>query len=89
MLEMLVHAGVTCHHTGAHGGGEAVFGSGFGIHATNLGVVGQTQIVVQAPAEHLPAIEGHARSEFTFQTRKSEITVGTFTVLPNRATGIL
>ena len=40
MLEMLVHACMASHHTGAHGSCKTVFGSGFSIHATNLGVVG-------------------------------------------------
>ena len=89
MFEMLVHTGVPRHHTGTHGSGEAVFGGGFGIHTTNFRVVSQTQIVVQTPAEYLPAVEGHARSKFAFQTRECEITVSAFAVLPNRATGIL
>jgi hypothetical protein len=50
-------------------------------------MVCQTQIVVEAPAEHVLSIEFHVRSKFTFQTRKSKISFCLFTILAYRTTG--
>ena len=88
LLKMLVHTGLSRHHTGTHRSGETPSGGTLGINLTDSWMVGQTQIIVQAPAKHFLAVENHAGTQFAFQTGKRKITVSTLTVLPDRTTRI-
>ena len=80
---------LTAHHAGAHRSRHAELGSALGIGLAHLGVVGQTEVVVQAPVEHLLAAETHVRTDFALEFGECEITVGIGHVLANRAAGIL
>jgi hypothetical protein len=50
-------------------------------------VVGQTEVVVQAPAKYLFASEAHVGTEFAFQLGEDEVAFAGFAVLADRAAG--
>ena len=50
-LESLVQGCLTGHHPGAHGISQSPTGCGLGVYLADLGMVGQSEIVVEAPAE--------------------------------------
>ena len=81
--------GLTAHHAGAHRGSHAEFGGTFGVGFAHFGVIGQAQVVVQAPVQHLLSPKGHVGTDFSFEFGECEIPVGITHVHTDRASGIL
>jgi hypothetical protein len=52
----------------------------FSVHCADLGVVGQAQVVVEAPHQHFLPAEGHVGTQLAFQLGKAEVTVALFGV---------
>ena len=88
-LQLFVVFGLTAHHAGAHRGCHAEFGGTFGVGFAHFGVIGQAQVVVQAPVQHLLSPEGHVGTDFSFEFGECEIPVGITHVHTDRASGIL
>ena len=86
-LQLFVESGLTGHHTAAHRIGHTPAGGAFRVGLAHLGMVGQTEVVVEAPAKHLLAVETHVRTQLAFQLRECEIAVNFLAVLPDRTTG--
>ena len=86
-FQLFVQRGLASHHTAAHRIGHTPAGSAFRVGFSDLGMVGQAEIVVDAPAKHVFAVETHVRAKFAFQLRECEITVNEFTILSDRTTG--
>ena len=80
--------GLTAHHAGAHRGCHAEFGGTFGVGFAHFGVIGQAQVVVQAPVQHLLSPKGHVGTDFSFEFGECEIPVGITHVHTDRASGI-
>ena len=76
VFQLLVQGGVAAHDARAHRVGHAVLGGAFGVGLAHFGVVGQAEVVVQAPGEHFFAAEHHAGLDFAFQLGKGEVAVG-------------
>jgi hypothetical protein len=84
-LQPLVVVAVAAHHARAHGIGEPPFRGGVGIGLAYLRVVGQTEVVVKAPDDLLPAPEIHPAADGTIQLGEGEVTVGPLTMLSDRS----
>ena len=80
-FELFVPLGLPAHHTRAHRIRHTEFGGGFGIGLPHLRVVGQPQVVIQAPVQYFPPAEHHPGTDFSFQFRKCEIAVCFFGIL--------
>ena len=87
-LELLVVFGLAAHHAGAHRRGHAELGRALGVGFAHLGMVGQAEVVVQAPVEHHLPAEAHVGAELTLQFGECEIAVRIGHVLPDGASGI-
>ena len=87
-FEALVERGVTRQHAGTHRIGQAPAGGRFAVHLADFGMIGQSQVVVQAPAEDFLTLEAHVRTELPFQLGEHEIAEGFVAVLPQGAAGI-
>ena len=87
-LQTLVVNGLSAHHAGAHRGRHAELRSAFGVGLAHLGVVGQSEVIVQAPVEHLLAPENHVGTDVAFEFGKGIITVGVRHVLTDRSARI-
>ena len=87
-LQTLVVNGLSAHHAGAHRGRHTELRSAFGVGLAHLGVVGQSEVIVQAPVEHLLAPENHVGTDVAFEFGKGIITVGVRHVLTDGATCI-
>ena len=87
-LETLVVDGLAAHHAGAHRGRHAELRGTLGVGLADFGVVGQPEVVVQTPVEHLLAPESHVGADIAFQFGESVITVGVRHVLTDGATCI-
>ena len=88
-LQLLVVFGLATHHAGTHGGRHAEFGRTVGIGLAHLGVVGQAEVVVQTPVQHLLAAERHVGTDLAFEFRESEVAVGIRHVLTDGAARVL
>ena len=77
--------GLARHHTGAHRVSQAPAGGGIGVGFAHFGVIGQAEIVVDAPANHFFAFENHAITQFAFELGKHVVTFGYFGVLAQGA----
>ena len=88
-LQLFMVFGLTAHHAGAHRGCHAEFGGTFGVGFAHFGVIGQAQVVVQAPVQHLLSPKGHVGTDFSFEFGECEIPVGITHVHTDRASGIL
>ena len=88
-LQLFVVNGLSAHHAGAHRGGHSEFGGAFGIRLAHFGMVGQSEVVVQAPVEHLLAPENHMGADFAFEFGESVITMGIRHILTDRSARIL
>ncbi len=86
-FQLLVEGGLAGHHAASHRIGHTPAGGTFRVSFADLGMIGQAEVVVDAPAEHLLAVEAHVGTQFAFKLRECEIAVYLFTVLPDRATG--
>ena len=84
-LELLVKRGVAGHHTASHRIGKAPFCCSFCIYLSDLRMIGETQIVVETPAEYLLAVEYHVGTELTFKLRIHVISECLLSVLSKRA----
>ncbi len=84
-LQLFVVIAVSAHHARAHRCGHAEPAGGLGVNLTNFGMIGESQVVVQAPDYFLFSTENHAASNFTFQLWEGKITVCSFSVLADRA----
>jgi len=80
--------GLAAHHAGAHRGRHAELRGTLGVGLADFGVVGQPEVVVQTPVEHLLAPESHVGADIAFQFGESVITVGVRHVLTDGATCI-
>ena len=88
-LQLFVVFGLTAHHAGAHRGRHTELRSAFGVGFAHFGVIGQAQVVVQAPVQHLLSPKGHVGTDFSFEFGECEIPVGITHVHTDRASGIL
>ena len=88
-LELLVPLGLSAHHAGPHRIGHAELGGRLGVGLAHLRMVGQAQIVVQAPVQHLAAAEDHVRADFALELRERVVAVAQLLVLADRTPGIL
>ena len=88
-LQLLVVLGLTAHHAGTHRGGHAELGGTLGIGLAHLGVVGQSEVVVQTPVQHHLAPEFHVGADLALQFRECEISVRIRHVLTDGSTGVL
>ena len=88
-LQPLVVNGLSAHHAGAHRGGHAELSGALGIRLAHLGMVCQSEVVVQAPVEHLLAPENHVGTDVAFEFGEGVITVGIRHVLTDRSARIL
>ena len=86
-LELLVEGRLAGHHAAAHRVGHAPAGGGLRIDLADLGMVRETQVVVQAPAQDFLPGEAHMGTELAFELRECKITVGLFAILADRTTG--
>ena len=87
-LETLVVDGLAAHHAGAHRGRHAELCGTLGVGLADFGVVGQPEVIVQTPVEHLLAPESHVGADIAFQFGERVITVGVRHVLTDGATCI-
>ena len=88
-FELFVIFCLTAHHAGAHRGCHSEICGAFGIGLAHFGMIGQTQIVVEAPIQHRFAAESHVRTDGAFEFGEREISVAVFLVHTDRAAGIL
>ena len=88
-LNLLVQSGMAAHHTGTHRIGQAPAAGTLLVGGAHLRVVGQTQIVVQAPVQHLLAVERHLGTQLALELRKIEIAIGQLAILSQRTAGRL
>ena len=88
-LQLLVILGLTTHHTCTHRSCHTKLLGTSRVGLAHLGVVSQTEVVVQAPVEHCLTAETHMRTELALQLGECKITVYQLHILANRATGIL
>ena len=88
-LELLVPLGLSAHHAGPHRIGHAELGGRLGVGLAHLRMVGQAQVVVQAPVQHLAAAEDHVRADFALELRERVVAVAQLLVLADRTPGIL
>ena len=88
-VELLVPFGLAAHHAGTHRSRHAEFRGAFGVGLAHFGMVGQAEVVVQAPVQHFATAEHHPRTDLPFEFRKRIITVAQFLVLADRAAGVL
>ena len=88
-LQLLVVLGLTAHHAGSHRGGHAELGGTLGIGLAHLGMVGQSEVVVQTPVQHHLAPEFHVGADLALQLRKCEISVRIRHVLTDGSAGVL
>ena len=87
-FQLLVIFGLAAHHAGTHRSRHAELGRTPGIGFAHLRMIGEAQIVIQTPIEHHLPAETHVRPQFSFELRKSEITVCHPHVLTDRAARI-
>ena len=85
-FELFVKVSLAGHHTATHRVGKTPACSCLGVDFADLGVVGQTEIVVETPAKDILSVELHVRAQFTLESWKCEITFSFFTILADRAT---
>ena len=67
LLEPLVLTGVAGKHARAHRIGQAVLCCGLSVHLADFGMIGQSEIVVKAPVEHLLAVESHVGAKLALE----------------------
>ena len=75
-FELFMPFGLAGHNACTHGVCHAVFGGRFRVGFAYFGMVGQTEVVVQAPAEDFPSLEHHVRTYFPFEFREHIIAFG-------------
>ena len=88
-LQFLMVFGLPAHHACAHGSGHAELHGADGVGLAYLRMVGQSEVVVEAPVEDLLAAELHAGPYVALQLGECEIAVCIIDILPNRAAGII
>jgi hypothetical protein len=66
-------------------GGHAEPGGGFGVDLADLGVIGEAEVVIEAPYNFLLSAEDHSAADLSFQFWKCEVTVCSFPMLTDRA----
>jgi len=84
-FQLLVIVAVTTHHTGSHGGGHTKLGGGFCVDLADLRVVGEAQVVIQAPDDLFFSPEIHPATDLSLQFGKCEISMRPFSVLADGA----
>src|SRR5258707_2152111 len=72
-FQLFVIVAIATHHTGSHGGGHTVLDGCFAIHLADLRMVGQAQIVIQAPYDLFFSTKDHPAAYFPFQFWKCEL----------------
>ena len=87
-FEAFVERGMSGQHARTHRIREAPAGCGFTVDLADRRVVGQAQVVVEAPAENFLALEPHMGSQFSFQFGEHVVAEGLVTILSQRAAGI-
>ena len=88
-LQLLVVLGLTTHHTSTHRGCHTKLLCTSCVGLTHLGVVSQTEVVVQTPVEHHLTAKTHMGTKLALQLGECKITVHQLHILTNRATGVL
>ena len=83
-LESLVVTGMAGHHARTHRVSETPLRGGFRVSLAHLGMVGQSEIVVEAPVEHRHAVENHMGAEFALETGIHVIAEALLKVLSDR-----
>ena len=78
LFQLFVVFGLSGHYACAHRVSHAVFGSGFRVGFAHLGVIGQSEVVVQTPAQHFFAVEHHAGTDLAFQLGEQIIALALF-----------
>src|SRR5690606_15193851 len=73
LLQFFVMDTIAGHHAGSHGVRHAEIGSRLSIHRPYFGMIGQAQVIVEAPYQMFFPVEQHPGSNFTFQLRKRKI----------------
>ncbi len=76
---------VPAHHPGPHRGGHAEPGCGLGVDFADLGVVGKSEIVIEAPNYLLFSPEDHPAADLTFKLGECKVTMCSFPVLADGA----
>ena len=85
LFQPLMLAGVPRKHPRAHRISQAPFGCSLCIHPAYFGMVGQAEIVVQAPVEHRNPVESHMRAQFALKTRIHVVAESLLEILSDRA----
>ena len=88
LLQLLMVTGVAGHHPGAHRIGKAPVGRRLGVRLADLRMVGEAEVVVQAPVQDRNAVEDHVGAEFTLEPGIHVITESLVEILPDRAARI-
>ena len=88
-LQLLVINGLTAHHTCTHRSSHTEVDSALSVSLAHLGVVSQTEVVVQAPVQNLLTAELHMRADRAFEFREREIAVRILLIHTDRTTGTL
>ena len=81
-LELLVVGGLAAHDAGAHRVAHAPLLRGFGVHGPDFRVVGEAEVVVDAPDQDLLPPKGHAVGDVSLELGEGEVSVGLLGVLP-------
>ena len=74
--------GLTAHDAGAHRVAHAPLLRGLGVDGPHFGVVGQAEVVVDAPDQDLLSPKGHAVGDVSLELGEGEVSVGLFSVRP-------
>ena len=75
-FQFFMFDGLSRHHAGTHRRSHAILGSRIGVGLPDLGMVGQSEVIVEAPNKHSLAPEIHVGTNFSLELRKRKIAVG-------------
>ena len=65
-FQLFVVVTVPAHHSGAHGGCHAETGGGFGVYLPDFGVIGEAEVVIEAPDDLFLTAERHSAADLPF-----------------------
>src|SRR5688572_8650837 len=81
LFQLLMKICITTHHACAHRSGKTIVRSGFSVCFAHLGVIGESEIIIKAPNNFFLSTKQHSAADISFQFRKREISMCSFTVL--------
>ena len=85
VLQLLVVLGLAAHDAGPHRVAHAPLLRRLGVHSADVRMVGEAEVVVDAPHEDLLAPEGHPVGDVALQLREGEVAMGVLGVLAKRS----